>query len=129
MLSNKTKEAIAAFLNGAKIRKSGWEENEFIFINKDGWIEDEMETTSGYFDIEPNIEYEIYEEPREKLKLKNLRVGDILEGIMEDRKSKIIGICGEVIAISTIDKESQASEWFTWFSIKTLNNLEVKKCK
>lgn len=127
MTINNFRDTIKALLDGRKIKREDWSNGEFTQLSEGGQLVDEM-GNAGYVAFYTDGCYEIYEEPREELKLENLMVGDILEGIRKGEKSKIIGICGEVIAISTINKDSQAGGWFTWFSIKTLNNLKVKKC-
>lgn len=60
-----TAEAMQALLDGKKIRCLGWDDSEYIYL-KDGVITCEKELISLF---ESEYEYELYQEPKQKVKL------------------------------------------------------------
>lgn len=102
MLSNETKEAIMAFLNGSKIRDKNIALKHYWYIDSNGVVRDNDQTHLPGLALHPGIEYEIYEEPKKELKLENLKIGSIL--VNHNDKRRVLGIIGEVICLSYYDK-------------------------
>ena len=56
-----TKQAIQAMLDGKKVKKSSWGEQEYILLSSDGYVIDNYGST---YSIQNANDWEIYEEPK-----------------------------------------------------------------